>query len=109
MAAQRQLLGLTPRLERFESIVDDVEKRGQTAIFSAIVSAAAALEPVAASSPEVDLRILVLSDGQNNSGHSARDALHAAHDGAVQAEASEVLARVGRAHLVLLPHMYIYT
>jgi len=73
------LLGLTPRLERFESIVDDVEKRGQTAIFSAIVSAAAALEPVAASSPEVDLRILVLSDGQNNSGHSARDALHAAH------------------------------
>ena len=32
---------------------------------------------------------------------------HAAHEGAVQAEVSEVLARVGRTHLVLLPHMYM--
>lgn len=32
-----QLLDLTPELDRFESIVDDMQKRGQTAIYSAII------------------------------------------------------------------------
>ena len=74
-----KLLDLTAELSKFESIVDDVERRGQTAIFSAIVAACASLESVAAASPETDLRVLVLSDGQNNAGCDAREALAAAH------------------------------
>jgi Mg-chelatase subunit ChlD len=72
------LLGLTGTLDRFESIVDDIERRGQTAIFSSIVQAAAMLEPVFGESPGTDLRILALTDGQNNTGASADEALGAA-------------------------------
>ena len=35
-------------------------------------------------------------------------ALHAAHEGAVEAEVGEVLRSVGRAHLVLLPHIHTH-
>ena len=44
----------------------------------AVVAAAACLEPVAAAAPAADVRILVLSDGQSNTGASAQQALDAA-------------------------------
>merc|ERR1719160_1573461 len=69
-----QLLDLTPRLDRFEAIVDDMEKRGQTAIYSAIQRAAEMLEPHFGEDSPVDLRILVLTDGQNNSGARPEEA-----------------------------------
>merc|ERR1711879_222084 len=55
-----QLLDVTPRLDRFETIVDDMEKRGQTAIYSAIADAAEMLEPRFRTDPQADLRILAL-------------------------------------------------
>jgi len=75
------LLGLTDRLDRFESVVDDMKKRGTTAIYSSIVQAVRMLEPVFESSEGsiADLRVLVLTDGQNNSGTSAQVALSAAN------------------------------
>ena len=39
----RKLLDTTPALDRFESIVDDMKKRGQTAIYSSILEARALL------------------------------------------------------------------
>merc|ERR1712070_142041 len=74
-----QLLDATPRLDRFESIVDDMEKRGQTAIYSAIIEAVNMLSRHFAPESSTDLRILVLTDGQNNIGASAQEALKAAN------------------------------
>lgn len=62
------LLGLTAQLDRFEAIVDDMTHRGSTAMFSAISEAVQMLLPVFRASPSTDLRILVLTDGQNNAG-----------------------------------------
>jgi len=74
-----QLLDVTPRLDRFESIVDDMEKRGQTAIYSSIIEAASMLGKHHTADSPVDLRILVLTDGQNNHGASPEEALKAAN------------------------------
>merc|ERR1719296_106438 len=73
-----RLLDLTTRLDRFEAIVDDMEKRGQTAIYSSIVEAARMLQPHFEQDGQADLRILVLTDGQNNAGASPEEALSAA-------------------------------
>ena len=43
-----KMLDLTSQLDRFEAIVDDLEKRGQTAIYSAVIEAAVTATPVAA-------------------------------------------------------------
>lgn len=75
-----QLLDVTPRLDRFESIVDDMEKRGMTAIYSSIIEAANMLGRYFSAESKTDLRILVLTDGQNNSGASAEEALRAANE-----------------------------
>lgn len=72
-----RLLDITSRLDRFEAIVDDMEKRGQTAIYSAIMEAVCMLEPHFAEDSQVDLRILVLTDGQNNTGDLPAEALAA--------------------------------
>lgn len=70
-----RLLDLTPQLALFEEYVDKMEKKGRTAIFSSIAEACGMLAPVFADSPQVDLRILVLTDGQNNEGIPPQDAL----------------------------------
>lgn len=70
---------LTDHLDRFESIVDDMKKRGSTAVFSAIKQGASMLAPLIASSPSIDLRLLVLTDGQSNSGCPPQEALAAAN------------------------------
>jgi len=72
------LLELTPQLDRFERIVDDVEKRGQTAIYSAVLSAARMLEGHFDESSHTDLRIVALTDGRNNCGAPPEEALAAA-------------------------------
>jgi len=74
-----QLLDVTSRLDRFESIVDDMEKRGQTAIYSAIIEAVSMLEKHFEADSRTDLRILVLTDGQNNAGSRPEAALEAAN------------------------------
>jgi ubiquitin-conjugating enzyme E2 D/E len=73
-----EMLDVTPRLDRFESIVDDMEKRGQTAIYSAIIEAVNMLSRHFTAESSTDLRILVLTDGQNNTGTSPEEALEAA-------------------------------
>jgi len=72
-----RLLDLTPNLDKFEAIVDDVEKRGQTAIYSAIIESVHMLESQFDAESSMDLRIVVLTDGQNNSGASPEEALRA--------------------------------
>jgi len=72
-----QMLDVTGRLDRFESIVDDLDKRGQTAIYSAIVQAAGMLGRHFAADSPTDLRILVLTDGQSNTGSAPEEALEA--------------------------------
>jgi len=74
-----ELLDATCRLDLFETIVDDLEKRGQTAIYSAIIEAVNMLGKHFAAETPTDLRILVLTDGQNNTGHTAEEALKAAN------------------------------
>jgi ubiquitin-conjugating enzyme E2 D/E len=74
-----QLLDVTSQLDRFESIVDDMEKRGQTAIYSAIIEAVSMLEKHFEADSETDPRILVLTDGQNNAGSRPEAALEAAN------------------------------
>lgn len=69
----------TSSLDQFETIVDDLEKRGATAIYSAIMEGCKMLEPVFQKSPQTDLRILVLSDGQNNTGTTPEIALKEAN------------------------------
>merc|ERR1712070_393265 len=74
-----QLLDVTSRLDRFESIVDDMEKRGQTAIYSSIIEAVNMLSRHFTAESPTDLRILVLTDGQNNTGARPEEALQAAN------------------------------
>jgi len=75
-----QLLDMTSRLDKFETIVDDVEKRGQTAIYASIIEAASMLGRHCSAESPIDLRILVLTDGQNNHGAPPEDALAAANE-----------------------------
>merc|ERR1719359_983332 len=72
-----QLLDITPRLDCFESIVDDMQQRGQTAIYSAIIEAANMLGRHFKAESQTDLRILVLTDGQSNTGAPPQEALEA--------------------------------
>jgi len=72
-----KMLDLTPRLDLFESIVDDIEPRGQTAIYSSIAEAAQMLESQFSTDSSIDLRILVLTDGQSNTGIMPEAALQA--------------------------------
>lgn len=72
-----RLLDLTPRLDRFEAIVDDMQKRGSTAIYSSIIEAAGMLERYFQADSAADLRVLVLTDGQSNSGAPPEEALRA--------------------------------
>jgi ubiquitin-protein ligase/uncharacterized protein YegL len=69
------MLDLTSQLDLFETIVDDMERRGQTAIYSSIVEAATMLEKQFQKDSQIDLRVLVLTDGQSNTGVSPQDAL----------------------------------
>lgn len=73
------LLDTTPCLDRFEAVVDDMKKRGQTAIYSSIVEATKMLQKYFTPDSKVDLRVLVLTDGQNNSGVSPQAACEAAN------------------------------
>jgi ubiquitin-protein ligase len=70
-----QMLDLTSQLDRFESIVDDVHPRGQTAIYTSIVEAAKMLRSQFDPESNVDLRVLVLTDGQSNTGIGPEEAL----------------------------------
>merc|ERR1712151_456402 len=72
-----KMLDLTPQLDLFESIVDDIEPRGQTAIYSSIAEAAQMLESQFSTDSSIDLRILVLTDGQSNTGIMPEAALQA--------------------------------
>jgi len=74
-----QLLDMTSRLDKFETIVDDLEKRGQTAIYASIIEAASMLSRHCSAEDPIDLRILVLTDGQNNHGAPPEKALAAAN------------------------------
>merc|ERR1712072_1579204 len=58
-------------------IVDDMEKRGQTAIYSSIIEAVNMLSRHFTADSPTDLRILVLTDGQNNTGAPPEEALEA--------------------------------
>lgn len=70
-----ELLPLTSNLDQFEALVDEMKQRGMTAIYSAISHACRMLKPYHDFNPETDLRVLVLTDGQNNSGISPQQAL----------------------------------
>jgi ubiquitin-conjugating enzyme E2 D/E len=72
-----QLLDLTPHLELFEAIVDDVEPRGLTAIYSSIIQAARMLQGHFQQDGSKDFRVVVLTDGQNNTGAPPVEALEA--------------------------------
>eukprot|EP00440_Ansanella_granifera_P051777 gb/GFBE01056136.1/.p1 GENE.gb/GFBE01056136.1/~~gb/GFBE01056136.1/.p1 ORF type:complete len:545 (+),score=107.29 gb/GFBE01056136.1/:1-1635(+) len=72
-----EMLELTCQLDRFESIVDDIQPRGQTAIYSSIAEAARMLEKHFDKESGTDLRIVVLTDGQNNTGIPPQEALQA--------------------------------
>jgi ubiquitin-conjugating enzyme E2 D/E len=63
-----KMLDLTSSLNLFEDIVDDIEQRGSTAIYSAILEGVRLLRPTFETSPHTDLRVLLLTDGQNNAG-----------------------------------------
>jgi ubiquitin-protein ligase len=65
-------------LDVFEAVVDSMEKRGSTAIYSAIIEATHMLAPTFRAHPHADLRVLVLTDGQSNRGASPQEALVAA-------------------------------
>lgn len=67
------MLTPTGQLDTFERIVDDLKPRGQTAIYSAIVHAAGMLTSF--SSTSTTLRVVALTDGQNNTGDLATNAL----------------------------------
>jgi ubiquitin-protein ligase len=56
----------TNNFQVFEDVVDDMECRGSTAIYEAISAACDMLAPWKASHPTADLRVICLSDGQNN-------------------------------------------
>eukprot|EP00932_Pfiesteria_piscicida_P004815 SRR837773.14723.p1 GENE.SRR837773.14723~~SRR837773.14723.p1 ORF type:complete len:394 (+),score=190.18 SRR837773.14723:57-1184(+) len=69
------LLELTPRLDRFEAIVDEMQPRGMTAIYSSVAEAAKMLKPHFKAEGGPDLRVVVLTDGQSNTGASPEAAL----------------------------------
>ena len=74
------LLGLTADLTAFENCVDDMKQRGATAIYAAIEKGAKMLRSVARVHSHADLRVLLLSDGQNNENMTtALDAFEAAN------------------------------
>ena len=50
----------------FEDVIDDMRTGGMTAIYEAIASACSMLATAAAEHPDADLRVICLSDGQNN-------------------------------------------
>jgi len=75
-----QLMDVSSSLSRFETILEDMEKRGLTAIYSSIVEAAEMLKRHHSRDSNTDLRILVLTDGQNNTGASPEQALDAANE-----------------------------
>lgn len=50
----------------FEADIDAMKTDGTTAIFEAVVAACSLLEPFAKRYPSADLRVVVLTDGQNN-------------------------------------------
>jgi ubiquitin-protein ligase len=75
-----QLMDVSSSLNLFETIVDDMEKRGMTAIYSSIIEAAEMLKRHYSRDSKTDLRILVLTDGQNNTGASPEQALDAANE-----------------------------
>ena len=66
------------RMRFFESLV--TTQRGATAIYEAIQSGVEMLEPVANANPRADLRVVLLTDGQNNQTKvTALDAFRAAN------------------------------
>jgi Mg-chelatase subunit ChlD len=66
----------TEKLDVFEDVVDCMRTDGMTAIYAAIQTACTMLRPFALRLPNTDLRVVVLTDGQNNcDGVSAADAL----------------------------------
>ena len=75
-----KLMNLSSDLDLFECIVDDIEKRGSTAIYSAIIAAVEMLQPQFAARPDADFRVVLLTDGQNNAGDSPQAALQAAFE-----------------------------
>lgn len=74
-----RMLDVTARLDLFETIVDDIEKRGQTAIYSSIIEAVQMLQNRFHEDSQTDLRIVALTDGQNNTGAGPEEALEAAN------------------------------
>jgi len=72
-----RMLDLTNKLGSFESVIDEMQTRGRTAIYSAILEGVRMLEPRFAEHPDADLRIVVLTDGLNNAGISPQEALSA--------------------------------
>ncbi len=56
----------TSELDAFEGTLDETRSSGMTAIFLAVVEASRMLKPMAQQHPGAALRVLVLSDGQNN-------------------------------------------
>jgi ubiquitin-protein ligase/Mg-chelatase subunit ChlD len=65
----------TGAFDVFEDVIDDMETRGMTAIYSAIATACGLLGKAASVHPNADLRVICLSDGQSNSGCTADEAL----------------------------------
>ena len=59
------------QLDTFESIVDDLQPRGGTNIYNVIKEGCDMLKPVFVSDPNIDLRVLVLTDGESCGGMRA--------------------------------------
>jgi len=74
------LLQLSSDLAAFENSVDNMKQRGATAIYEAILSGVEMLEPIAKAHSRTDLRVVLLTDGQNNQTKvTALDAFQAAN------------------------------
>uniref|UniRef100_A0A7S3NPC9 UBC core domain-containing protein n=1 Tax=Aureoumbra lagunensis TaxID=44058 RepID=A0A7S3NPC9_9STRA len=73
----QKVLEITPHLKDFERCVDEIEERGQTAIFSAVNQGIDMLKEHQDEEQEMIecKRVLILTDGQNNCGDSAQIAL----------------------------------
>lgn len=56
----------TNNFDCFEDVIDDMETGGSTAIYSAICKACDLLAAEGKVQPNADLRVMVLTDGQNN-------------------------------------------
>jgi Mg-chelatase subunit ChlD len=68
-----EMLSLTSDLDKFEAVVDDMRPRASTAIYSASLHACHMLHPY--NTQKTDLRVLVLTDGQNNAGATPQEAV----------------------------------